>query len=107
MKTSDFSKATSKQAFMSLRSFLNQRNQSKGYSLKFPMLDNKGEIEGYCIQKHDQWCHLVEETYFDAEHRFLLKVMITNDVNGFPLRKDYFNGKGQRLEVENQYQQAS
>ncbi|NNF35120.1 MAG: hypothetical protein HKN68_13480 [Saprospiraceae bacterium] len=107
MRTTDFSKAISKQAFTSLRSFLNSQNSNKGYNMKFPMLDDKGEIEGYCIQKYDQWCHIIEETYFSEKSQFLLKVMITNDVNGIPLRKDYFNGKGQRLEVESLYQQAS
>jgi hypothetical protein len=107
MRTTDFSKARSKMAFSSLKSFLNSKNSKKGYKMKFPMLDEKGGIEGYCIQKYDQWCHVIEETYFDANNKFLLKMMITNDVNGIPLRKDYFNGKGQRLEIENLYQQAS
>lgn len=107
MRTTNFSKARSKQAFTSLKSFLNSRSANKGYQMKFPMLDDKGEIEGYCIQKYDQWCHIIEETYFDEKSQFLLKVMITNDINGIPLRKYYFNGKGQRLQVESVYQQAS
>ena len=107
MKTTDFSKARSKQAFTSLKTFLNGQNKDKGYTLKFPMLDDHGQVEGFCVQKYDQWCHVVEETYFDVTRQFLLKVMITNDVNGIPLRKDYFNGKGQRLEIENLYQKAS
>ncbi len=107
MRTTNFSTAQSKQSFTSLKTFLNSRNVNKGYSLKFPMLNNKGQVEGYCIQKYDQWCHVIEETYFDIEQKFLLKVMVTNDINGIPLRKDYFNGNGQRLEVESMYQQAS
>ena len=107
MKTTDFSKAKSKQQFTSLKTFLNSRNQNKGYTLKFPMLDDQGQVEGFCVQRYDQWCHIIEETYFDADHQFLLKVMITNDVHGNPLRKDYFNGRGQRLQVESIYQQAS
>ena len=96
MTTSDFSKAESKQSFKSLKYFLNGNNKRE-YAMKFPLLDKNGHVKGYCLQKYDKWCHLVEETYFNRKSIFLMKVLITNDLSGIPLRKDYFNSHGARI----------
>ena len=83
-------------SFKCINNFLNGSNK-KGYTIKVPVLSDNGVMEGYCIQKFDKWNHLIEETFFNIDGRYLLKIMITNDLSGFPLRKDIFDEHGQRI----------
>ena len=100
MNATEFTKDEQQRSYTCINNFLNG-SIKKGYTIRIPVLNPQGKMEGYCIQKYDKWNHLVEETFFDINWKYTLKVLITNDLVGNPLRKDVFNAHGQRISNHN------